>query len=61
MCIQIRQQSRNYGNHYRKYKIDKKFVLGHFLDYEMVDSKIMVSQVQELQVVLHEIHVKGMM
>ena len=27
----------------------------------MVDSKTVVSQVQELQVVLHEIHAKGMM
>ena len=27
----------------------------------MVDSKIVVSQVQELQVILHEIHAEGMM
>ena len=27
----------------------------------MVDSKTMVSQVQELQVILHEIHAEGMM
>ena len=33
----------------------------HFLNYKMVDSKTVVSQVQELQVVLHEIHAKGMM
>ena len=26
----------------------------------MVDSKIVVSQVQELQVIIHEIHVEGM-
>ena len=49
----------------RKYKIKddraKKFIVGHFLDYKMVDSKTMVSQVKELQVILHEIHSKGMM
>ena len=39
----------------------KKFVVGRFLDYKMVDSKTMVSQVQEFQVMLHEIHAKGMM
>ena len=49
----------------QKYKIEdaeaKKFVVDRFLDYKMVDSKTMVSQVKELQVILHEIHVKGMM
>ena len=49
----------------RKYKTDdvgaKIFVVGRFLDYKMVDSKIVVSQVQELQVILHDIHVEGMM
>ena len=32
-----------------------------FLDYKMVDSKTVVSQVQELQVILHEIHAEEMM
>ena len=36
----------------RKYKTEdaraKKFVVGHFLDYKMANSKIVVSQVQEL-------------
>ena len=36
----------------------KKFVVGRFLDYIMVDSKTVVSQVQKLQVILHEIHAK---
>ena len=48
----------------RKYKTEniraKKFIVGHFLDYKMVDSKNVVSQVHELQVILHEIHAKGM-
>ncbi|XP_074573500.1 uncharacterized protein LOC141829924 [Curcuma longa] len=38
----------------------KKFVVGRFLDFKMVDSKIVISQVQELQVILHEIHSEGM-
>ena len=39
----------------------KKFVVGRFLDYKMVDSKTMTSQVHGLQVILHEIHVEEMM
>ena len=35
--------------------------MGRFLDYKIVDSKTVVNQVQELQVILHEIHVEGMM
>ena len=49
----------------RKYKIEdvgmKKYVVGRFLDYKMVDSKTIISQVQDLQVILHEIHAEGMM
>ncbi|XP_075663318.1 uncharacterized protein LOC142632882 [Castanea sativa] len=48
----------------KKYKIEdagtKKFIVGKDLDYKMVDSKIVLSQVQELQVILHEIHAEGM-
>ncbi|KAL5551068.1 hypothetical protein UlMin_001244 [Ulmus minor] len=48
----------------RKYKSEdagsKKFVVGLFLDYKMVDSKSVISQVQEIQVILHEIHAEGM-
>ena len=48
----------------KKYKIEdagaKKFVVGRFLDYKMVDSKTVVSQVQEFQLILHEIHSEGM-
>jgi len=48
----------------RKYRTEdagsKKFVVGRFLDYKMVDSKTVISQVQELQVILHEIHAEGM-
>ena len=49
----------------RKYKTKdarmKKLVVGRFLDYKIVDSKTIISQVQDLQVILHEIHVEGMM
>ena len=38
----------------------KKFVASRFLDYKMVDSKTIISQVQDLQVILHEIHAEGM-
>ena len=48
----------------KKYKTQdaglKKFVVGKFLDYKMLDSKTMISQVQDLQVILHDIHVEGM-
>ena len=44
----------------KKYKTKdagmKKFIVGRFLDYKMVDSKTMTSQVQELQIILHELH-----
>ena len=38
----------------------KKFVVGKFLDYKMLDSKTVISQVQDLQVILHDIHAEGM-
>ena len=48
----------------RKYRTEdagtKKFVVARFLDYEMVNSKTVMSQVQELQVIMHEIHAEGM-
>ncbi|GKD25834.1 hypothetical protein Tco_1232048, partial [Tanacetum coccineum] len=47
-----------------KYKTEdagtKKFVGARFLDYKMVDSKNVITQVQDLQVLLHEIHAEGM-
>ena len=48
----------------KKYKTKdaglKKFVVGKFLDYKMFDSKTLISQVQDLQVILHDIHAEGM-
>ncbi|XP_073138296.1 uncharacterized protein [Henckelia pumila] len=47
-----------------KYKTEdagaKKFLVGRFLDFKMVDSKPVISQVQEIQVILHKIHSEGM-
>uniref|UniRef100_A0A2N9G3P9 CCHC-type domain-containing protein n=1 Tax=Fagus sylvatica TaxID=28930 RepID=A0A2N9G3P9_FAGSY len=48
----------------KKYKTEdtgiKKFIVGRFLNYKMLDSKIVISQGQELQLILHEIHAEGM-
>ncbi|GJU54973.1 pol polyprotein [Tanacetum coccineum] len=48
----------------RKYKTEdagtKKFMVARFLDYKMDDSKTVITQVQDLQVLLHDIHAKGM-
>ncbi|GJS42867.1 retrovirus-related pol polyprotein from transposon TNT 1-94 [Tanacetum coccineum] len=38
----------------------KKFMVACFLNYKMVDSKNVITQVQDLQVLLHNIHAKGM-
>ena len=48
----------------KKYKTEdaglKKFVVARFLEYKMIDSKTVMSQVQELQIILHEIHAEKM-
>ena len=48
----------------KKYKTEdaglKKFIVDKFLDFKMVDSKTVLSQVQELQVVVQDIHAEGM-
>ncbi|KAK3003570.1 hypothetical protein RJ639_018905 [Escallonia herrerae] len=48
----------------RKYKMEdagsKKFVVGKFRDFKMVDSKTLISQVQEFQLILLDIHAEGM-
>ncbi|KAL9250810.1 Dirigent protein-like protein, partial [Drosera capensis] len=38
----------------------KKFMVGRFLDFKMVNSKMVMSQVQELQIIYHEILTEGM-
>ncbi|XP_009354310.1 uncharacterized protein LOC103945456 [Pyrus x bretschneideri] len=48
----------------KKYKTEdagsKKFVVRKFLDYKMVDSMSIVSQIENLQKIIHDIHVEGM-
>ncbi|XP_028124396.1 uncharacterized protein LOC114321429 [Camellia sinensis] len=48
----------------KKYKTEdaeaKKFIVGQFLDFKMVNLETIISQVQDLQVILHEIHAEGM-
>ncbi|KZV41621.1 hypothetical protein F511_15390 [Dorcoceras hygrometricum] len=48
----------------KKYKTEgvglKKFIVDKFLDYGMVDSKSLMSQVQEMQLILHDLHAEGM-
>ena len=47
----------------KKYKTEdagaKKYIVGRFLDFKMVDSKTLVSQVQETQLIFHEIHIEN--
>ena len=38
----------------------KKFVVCRFPDYKMKDSRTNICQVQDLKVILHEIHSDGM-
>ncbi|CAL8992015.1 unnamed protein product [Prunus brigantina] len=48
----------------KKYRIEvagtKKFVIGKFLNYKMIDSKSVVNQVEELQIIMHELHNENM-
>ncbi|XP_074576191.1 uncharacterized protein LOC141832616 [Curcuma longa] len=48
----------------KKYKIEsaglKKFIVGQFLDFKMVDSKSVTSQVQDMQLILHDLDAEGM-
>jgi hypothetical protein len=38
----------------------KKFIVGKFLKFQMVDSKSVMSQVQEFQMILHHLDLEGM-
>ncbi|KAM3394468.1 hypothetical protein P3S68_003470 [Capsicum galapagoense] len=48
----------------RKYMTEdagtKKFIVARFLEYKMIDSKAVVSQVQELLVIIHDFLSKGL-
>ena len=38
----------------------KKFIAAKFLDFKMIDSKTVVTQVQELQVIIHDLLAEGL-
>ncbi|XP_075499088.1 uncharacterized protein LOC142537463 [Primulina tabacum] len=48
----------------KKYKTEdagvKKFVVGKFLDFKMVDNKSVINQVQEIQIINHDLLAEGM-
>ena len=48
----------------KKYKTEdndtKNFVVGKFMDFVMVDSQTVITQVQSFQIILHDIHSEGM-
>ncbi|XP_073049629.1 uncharacterized protein [Primulina eburnea] len=48
----------------KKYKTEdagiKKFVVGKFIDFKMVDAKSVKSQVQEIQIIIHDLLAEGM-
>ncbi|XP_075103692.1 uncharacterized protein LOC142178261 [Nicotiana tabacum] len=48
----------------KKYKTEdiglKKFVAVKFLDFKMVDSKCVITQIQQLQVIVHDLLAEGM-
>ena len=48
----------------KKYKLEdagtKKFLVGKFLDYKMVDTKTVVSQLEELQVLFSDLLSEGL-
>lgn len=49
----------------KKYKMEdvgiKKFVIDKFLDFKMVDKKTIITQVQEMQFIHHDIAAEGIM
>ncbi|XP_042018986.1 uncharacterized protein LOC121766813 [Salvia splendens] len=48
----------------KKYRVEdagtKKYVVAKFLDYKMVDSRPVVAQAKELQIIIHDVHAEGM-
>ena len=48
----------------KKYKTEdagtKKYIVGRYLDFEIVESKTVISQVQEQQLIFYEIHTERM-
>ena len=60
-CTLLRKWQKSYGNHYKSKDVStKKFVVGKFLNFIMVDSKTIVNQVHKLQLIIHGILAEGM-
>jgi len=51
---------KNLDKKYENEDVDTKFIVGRFLECKMVDSKTIIGQVQEFQLILHEIEVESM-
>ncbi|CAM9000087.1 unnamed protein product [Rhodiola kirilowii] len=53
-----------WGSLDRKYRTEnagsKKYIVGRFLEFSMVDSKTVTSQVHDLQLIMHEMNSEGM-
>lgn len=49
-----------YKKHTTKYVSVKKFIVGNFLDFKMVDSRTKINHVQDSQLILHDIHAERM-
>ena len=65
MCtIVLIQQKIIWNSLKKKYKTQvagaKKFIVGKFLDYKMVDSKTIINQVRKIQGIIHDIHAENM-
>ncbi|KAL6575258.1 hypothetical protein OROMI_012543 [Orobanche minor] len=62
---QIKTSKELWNSLEKKYKTDdagaKKFVIGRYLDFQMTDYKTVIEQVQQFQLIVHEINAEGMM
>ncbi|KAL6572114.1 hypothetical protein OROMI_013072 [Orobanche minor] len=61
---QIKTSKELWNSLEKKYKTDddgaKKFVIGCYLDFQMMDYKTVIDQVQQFQLIVHEINGEGM-
>lgn len=48
----------------KKHKMEdigtKKFIIGNFLDFKIIDKRIIINQLQHIQLILHDIVDEGM-
>nr|GEW16034.1 retrotransposon protein, putative, Ty1-copia subclass [Tanacetum cinerariifolium] len=63
ICAPVTNTVANQAERPEKFNDDagtKKFVVARFLNYKMVDSKKVISHVQDLEVLIYDIHAEGM-